>query len=74
MANINNCRCGFKVDVDYSSVNEYFGGSWQNVDITCPHKCGYSVDITFNSDIKGDCDRATKLAIQSWNIFVENED
>lgn len=63
------CRCGSTVEVDWGGCTEYYGGTWQDVNIMCSKKCGYSVDITINADIEADNKKAKKLVIETWNIL-----
>ena len=62
-----NCQCGEQVEVNYGTCMEYHGATWQDVQVACLGKCGYSVDITFNADIKGQNAVATELVVEAWN-------
>lgn len=65
------CRCGGVVDIDWGGCVEYYGGTWQDVSITCDKKCGYSVDITINADIESDAIKANELVIEAWNRLIK---
>ncbi len=61
------CRCGCSVEIDWGGCTEYYGGTWQDINVMCTDKCGYSVDITINADITADAKKAEKLVAETWN-------
>ena len=61
------CICGTPGEVDFTGCTEFYGGTWQDVMVMCTGKCGYSVAITFDSDIEGQGEIVQKLAIDVWN-------
>jgi hypothetical protein len=69
-ASLLNCKCGAEVEVDYGGCTEFYGGTWQSVDVMCPNKCGYDASITYNADNDGESFAAEQLVVEMWNRFA----
>jgi len=62
-----NCKCGGKVELDWGIVTEFYGGEWQDCDITCVGKCGYSVSMNVNSALNINGTVVETLVTEMWN-------